>query len=775
MTPDAKERIAFDVETSRILEILASEIYDSPKAFLRENVQNAYDAVLMRSTAQGSLVTDHEIRIKVQPDLIIVQDDGIGMTEEVLRSNFWKAGSSGKKSELAQRSGVIGTFGIGAMANFGVCTSLRVETRHIDSDVTLISSARREDLHIAQDCIDLERLADSRGPGTIVIAELDPSFPVDEASAREYLRQYVRFLPVAVFVNEVLISQEDFENALTKKTSGFKPHSPRAVSGGDFAGTLQTSINLQGHVLARFTNISLNRNPLVGEAFFVQEGGQTFGFRNFFGLAPIPVSSDYNFGGFVNLNLLHPTAGREALSRESIQHIASIVSLIDAEVSKDLAETPAADQNSLFQQYISRHSLTKLAKNVTITVLPQRDDVPLGKLLEYETAKPKHFYLGHDQTILQRFASEQANLLHVSPANPRRNLQLQFLRQLTQIPEVPERTIVDRIPATELSLEEAMFLVRLRGVLLDDYLMPDVDAAFAVISHGVAFHVEKLGSTLRISISRGMPAVRLVVECYKTARDVFDGFVKDFAREHLYPHIRDHVPSSTRQGRDALYRRLKENKELFRYEESDFGKIELLLADYLSGKADLAQVLRSSGSGVSGQSQRVSREQVGSVEQELPDIVESPGESAAREETRSRHEIEPAPPILRPELTSEMKVLTVAAEYPKLNGFQMFLALSDRLMRTEGEFLRWPHTTKLIWGMHRVIYIFTDATGSLSLYYDIELKEPLSTEMMGGTMIPTTTIMTKNRVYVPVPQLLKPAFQVTGGPKEFYVRFDTIP
>jgi molecular chaperone HtpG len=161
----------------------------------------------------------------------------------------------------------------------------------------------------------------------------------------------------------------------------------------------------------------------------------------------------------------------------------------------------------------------------------------------------------------------------------------------------------------------------------------------------------------------------------------------------------------------------------------------------------------------------------------MPEIIESAGEPPPESpgEPPLRSEFEPVPPILRPELASEMKVLTVGAEYPKLNSFQMFLALSDRLMRIEGEFLRWPHTTKLIWGVHRVIYIFTDATGGLSLYYDIELKEPLSTEMMGGTMIPTTTIMAKNRIYVPVPKLLEPAFQITDGAKEFYVRFDTIP
>ena len=95
-------------------------------------------------------------------------------------------------------------------------------------------------------------------------------------------------------------------------------------------------------------------------------------------------------------------------------------------------------------------------------------------------------------------------------------------------------------------------------------------------------------------------------------------------------------------------------------------------------------------------------------------------------------------------------------------------------MRTEGEFLRWPHTTKLIWGTHRIIYIFTDATGGLSLYYDIELKEPLETKTTGGAMFPTT-IITKDRIFVPVPKVLESAFQITGGAREFYVRFDTIP
>ncbi|HJY83299.1 MAG TPA: hypothetical protein VKK81_19725, partial [Candidatus Binatia bacterium] len=95
----------------------------------------------------------------------------------------------------------------------------------------------------------------------------------------------------------------------------------------------------------RLEDISLNGNALSGEAFFVQHGGQTLGFRNFFGLAPIPVSGVYQFGGFVNLNILHPTAGREALSRESVQHVTKMVAMIEAEVSNEIANTHAANQN----------------------------------------------------------------------------------------------------------------------------------------------------------------------------------------------------------------------------------------------------------------------------------------------------------------------------------------------------------------------------------------------------------------------------------------------
>jgi molecular chaperone HtpG len=104
----------------------------------------------------------------------------------------------------------------------------------------------------------------------------------------------------------------------------------------------------------------------------------------------------------------------------------------------------------------------------------------------------------------------------------------------------------------------------------------------------------------------------------------------------------------------------------------------------------------------------------------------------------------------------------------------MLLGLSDRVMRTEIEFFRAPHTTRILWGGHRVVYIFTEATGRLNLYYDIELREPISHSKASGGMFRTTTLITKNRIFVPVPGTLAEEFEIGNGPKEFFVRFDVV-
>lgn len=62
------------------------------------------------------------------------------------------------------------------------------------------------------------------------------------------------------------------------------------------------------------------------------------------------------------------------------------------------------------------------------------------------------------------------------------------------------------------------------------------------------------------------------------------------------------------------------------------------------------------------------------------------------------------------------------------------------------------------------------------MYYDIDLKQPLPNNMTGGHPIKSTTIITKNKIFVPIPSEMHDYFNLDAhnGRLEFFVRFDTM-
>ena len=410
--------IVFQVETTRILQILAREIYDSPLALLRENLQNAYDAVRMRFASSGTLVDGGRIDIRVGNGEISITDNGIGMTEEVLRENFWKAGSSGKRSDGARRAGVVGSFGIGAMANFGVCTRLTVETRSEGSVEVLRSIAERDSLKIAEECISLERIAIERDVGTTVTAILDNEHPISSDQALQYLEPYVGLLQVPVYLNGSPISGNTIKSRLPIANRIFTKHEVGVLNDNLCGGSFDVLVDQNGQILVFVTDVTLGGNAIEGSMALLQAGGQLMGLRSFFGLAPIPAIGNYQFGGFANLSFLQPTAGREALSRESIEQVTHLVSLAERAASELLATTTGADKNNAFLQWVMSHGRYDLLGMVSIHVLPENKDIPLGEINSYIGTRITHYYTGNDQHILSTFANEGAYLLQVAQGKP---------------------------------------------------------------------------------------------------------------------------------------------------------------------------------------------------------------------------------------------------------------------------------------------------------------------------------------------------------------------
>lgn len=339
------------------------------------------------------------------------------------------------------------------------------------------------------------------------------------------------------------------------------------------------------------------------------------------------------------------------------------------------------------------------------------------------------------------------------------------------IDQVPNTlTITRQFSPTELSLPEASLVIKIAAILSEEYALWEVPVVLATISHGAQSVVRKDASGLSIFLERSSPALAPLIECYRNTPDVFTGFVRDYVRTNLYSQIAQYVPSATREGAEALQRQLRRNRELYRYEYEDFGAIDAVVSDYIAGKATLEEVFQASTTVHRSSVLRVDKAAVGRVEDEIADIVDSPATPAEP----TQEAFQPAPPILRRETETPSKVLTVHADVAPLNNFRLFLSLSEKVFQREQDFFLFPHATRVIWGGHRVIYIFSQASGALTGYYDIELREALEMPAAGKTL-PTTTIISKNRIYIPVPGELVPAFEISSGAKEFFVRFDYVP
>jgi molecular chaperone HtpG len=534
---------------------------------------------------------------------------------------------------------------------------------------------------------------------------------------------------------------------------------------------IEVFVDTNSLVSAKVTNIFIDEQSINGELVLVQNHGTLQGLRNYFGLSAIPVAGSYNLGGVANLSFLQPTAGREAISRDSINIVNQIIALVEEKVTLVIAETPHADNNVHFMQHILNIKRIELAGNVTIEVYPSKEKMPLAHEKEYQGPDQSYYYTGRDSSTIAQFSSSGLRLLLLAQSNPRRKVQLRYIREHLKVQEIPDTVRIDKVYApSELTMDEIALKIRITTCLNEDYLIPDVEVQFANISHNVNIQSKVEGEKLQVFISRGCSPILPVLEVYSTSYDIFGPFVKDFVRNHVFSHIESFIPSSKRQGVDALRRILAEKRELYRYEWSEIGEMEPLISDFMTGKIGFGEVLKKSHSIGRSQTQIVRSNQIGGVEDEIPDLASSP--------TSASDEIQeifgPSPSLLRTDATTKMKVLTTEKPYSQLNNFRVFIALSDRVLKREYDFFLQPHSTKIIWGSHRIIYIFTHASNLLTLYYNIELKERMADDTVGGGSFRTSTIVMKNRIFIPIPDKFNSFFQISEGTKEFYVTYDAI-
>ncbi len=133
-----------------------------------------------------------------------------------------------------------------------------------------------------------------------------------------------------------------------------------------------------------------------------------------------------------------------------------------------------------------------------------------------------------------------------------------------------------------------------------------------------------------------------------------------------------------------------------------------------------------------------------------------------------------APPILRTEVETPAKLLTVDEGASPVYGYRCFIALSDRAREERGEFFLQPHSTSVVWGGQKALFVFEHHSAEFGVYYDLQANHVVSPES-GGGLLPTATIVLRDKIFIPVPDALAETFIPKGDErKRFEVRCDLL-
>ena len=738
-----ERKIAFKLELSRMLELLADQIYQSPLALLRENTQNAFDAIRMRQAIphEGFVPVIH---VTVDDERVVVSDNGIGMSADEIETNFWYAGRSGKNTDAARAAGVVGTFGIGAMANFGVAEELSVESESALVGERTLSSVRKAELSTDTETISLASMEPTGQAGTTVQALLAPESRMSVQDARAFLHGFVEFVDVPVWFNGEMLSGADPRSVLPSERHSWSERLPNASLAGIVSGDLEVLGMASGELRIVVENVmSQTGLGMRGSIVLLQGRNVIRTLRSGFGLATVAMQSGYQWGGVIDLPFLKPTAGREALDAPSNQLLQQVVSAVDQVVSPIAAAHSESFANDGFLRWIVSTGQFHLCGALEVTPRPTNRPETLASVVERRSLR---YYSGRDESVIQTYASEDEPLIILAQRTPRRDCELGYLtsRGVQKVDTRPR--VTNELEMSSLSFAHSVLATRIARVLEEDYFL-EADIRFGGISGGLPVIVTDTNTPVVIYLNPSSTAVAPLLALYRDDFDAFGPFVKDFVRSTVFSRIEDLVPSSTREGSEAFLRHLRSNREWFEYELDDKANLEDIFEELHAGRMTVAEA-RKRLANTDRSFVEVSRDGTAP----LSSVIREPGSEVSQEDLPDP--LSAIPSIDRRE--EETSALILTSEAP-VNGYRCFLSISDRVQRDKGHFFFQPHSTDIVWGGRKVIFVFHHHSKLFGLYYDILCPGLVGSGSGGGPRM-TATILTKNRTFIPIPEEIAKEF-----------------
>ena len=756
----SSESHPIEVDLERILPILAREIYTSPFAFLRENVQNAFDAIrlqVFRDQSDG-ISREHQILISVDGNRLSISDTGIGMSRDDLGQFFWSIGKSGKHTSEAKSAGVVGTFGIGGMANFGVCSRLEVLTRTHDSEPSVLSFAERSQLSAKDNCVFYENGPDAVEPGTTVTGTLLQPISVDQV--KEYLTPIVQFLNVPVVVGSDVLSQQEFPSV--KRSDGAE----RDISSGPIEASVYIRAMQNGQAEIQIHHLKWNGTDTDVSAVFSTTMGVVSAYQHGFMLANVPVTTVFGLGGVINSSVLRPTAGREAVTDESRSLVQNLLTAIESGLAAHISESPGLPERfSSFYRYLAQHGRWDLAGSATVRVYGQS---ARARLDSFTGAAQGSIYFardGHDQSIMQAYNEQNKSVVLLSSDGHRQKVERNYLQQLCKASPLEDRVTCIR-PVHDLTFSETALKYQLHERLRSQFLIDGLSVRAGELSHNAMLWTPPSARNNErvLFVDFRHPQIARLVQLRESLS--FDAVFDIFIRDAVLTHLESAFPDLRKRDFDSLLRKLQSTVEYFEIDPSDVGRIQQLAAITNMSPEVVAGVFGARRPG-NPRPTSVGRRDVASVKEQVDEVVE---QSAGKSPEETRRELEER--LIETEV--DAKILDASEVQDQLGLSRFYIALTrDAHVLYRRVFLERNPTTDFSWGGHRAGYLFY-SVGSAVVYYDIQFEEVLGEReghgRSGTATLETKPLVLKNSVFLPIPREFESHMVPTDTTLKFTVR-----
>lgn len=416
MSSNTSFDVGFDFE--HVLAAISKQIYETPLAFLRENVQNAVDAIRIQALRDQRSPSDpiYRIDVAVRDKECHIQDNGLGMSFNDLRGLFWKIGASGKRNEEARKAGCVGMFGIGGFANLGVCDKLTVISQTSMDEVGRLTWLSEEIIRSSTGGIPQVQSSESSEAaprGTIVIGQLRAKPDIDEL--QQYLTDFVRYAEEHIYFNGKLVSRgELMRTAKLDTLPQLRPIGTEWQEGNiTITGTL---IEESLGVLAQLTGLALDGKPVRFAGMLRFEGGSLDLFKRGFKLCATKIQTTIGVSGRIDCDILSPTAGRDSLDSDSNSLVSRIAHCMERAVALVILESPGLlNQHARLFPYYVRNGLTNRLDNVEIQ-LADGSEATLGMIRSQAKGGVGIFFGSHQKQALSAIMQARGNMVVILPA-----------------------------------------------------------------------------------------------------------------------------------------------------------------------------------------------------------------------------------------------------------------------------------------------------------------------------------------------------------------------